>query len=276
MWGVVVSFSDNFNQKAKQDYLQISQAGLADEVGMISLNNVSEDNAPENRKKKKADRHYHDLLQLLTETQIKLQDFIDEIDVKLIHARQDLQLHKDMLAERMALENCIHVLDNDGLLERNADGSLKDKNLEHAVTRYLKDNNMNVDLSDDARIYAVAQNLLPTYPTQDRLLDVVSLDKEIISTLEDGKDQAQTLQTKLNDPDIPKREIKQIANKTTDVIDDTSDIHTQLVTQRDTLLSKSRLNADNNFSHTIPNQEIVQTINKELSTSEPPPSNLNF
>lgn len=254
----------------------LSQAGDAELAGLQSLNNLNLDSSYKIRKKKEADKRYHDLLHLLTETQIKLQDFIDDIDLKLIQARQDLQHHKDMLAEHIALEDCLHVLDNDGLLERNADGTLKDKNLERAVTRYLKDNHMNTDLSDDARIYAVAQNLLPTYPTQDQLLDVISLDKEIITTLEDGKDQAQTLQAKLNDPDIAKREVKQISKQADKVATNTTLATANLIIERDNLLDTEHETQNNQqglFNISVTNYE-PQNLSTEVK--ELPATNLKF
>lgn len=269
-----MSYSNLFNSKAKANFEFLSMSGEALEAGLQSLNNVNEDEKSKKRKKK-ADKHYYDLLQLLTETQIKLQDFIDEIDIKLIQARLDLQLHKDMLAERIALEHCIEVLDNDSLLERNADGTLKDKNLERAVTRYLKDNNMNMDLSDDARIYAVAQNLLSTYLTQDQLLDIISLDKEIISTMEDGKDQAQTLQSKLNDPDISKQEIKQISKQADRLGRKLDDKVEYLTMNRNSLfnLNPAKVMSENigmNFSNG------QNTLHEKCETNTLPQSMLNF
>jgi len=206
-----VSYSDEFNARANLTHLQLSAAGLAEEAGLQSLNNVRVDDNPKYCKQKKEEKRYHEFLQLLTETQIKLQDFIDEIERDLLQARRELQEHKDMLAERIALEHCIDVLQNDGLLERNVDGSLKDKNLERTVTYYLKSNNMDVDLSDDARIYAVSQNLILAYPAQDKLNDVIDLDEQIISTIEDGKEQAVNLQGKLSDPEISSSEVNQIS-----------------------------------------------------------------
>lgn len=245
-----MSYSNLFNSKAKANLEFLSMSGDALEAGLQSLNNVNKDKEAESRKKKKKDKHYHDLLQLLTETQIKLQDFIDEIDPRLIQAREGLQLHKDMLTERIALEHCVDVLDNGGLLERNTDGTLEDKNLERAVMRYLKDKNLNTDLSDDARIYAIAQNLIDIYPTQGRLLDVISLDKEIISTLEEGKDRAQRLQAKLDSSDISNREVKQVSKQTDYLKKEMDNTYSILYAKRDNILNPK--------SSPIPNNKFEQ------------------
>ncbi len=259
-----MSYSDEFNARARLIHLQLSAAGLAEEAGLQSLNNVSEENNPKHRRlKKKEDERYHEFLQLLTKTQIKLQDFIDGIDLELLQARRELQEHKDMLAERIALEHCISVLQNDGLLERNADGSLKDKDLERAVTRHLKNNNMDVDLSDDARIYAVSQKLILAYPAQNKLNDVIDLDKQIISTLEDRKEQAVTLQGKLSYPDISTGEVKQISEQVDKLKSNLNGKVDCLVTNRNnifnptvstTLLNIPVLNSSTTNSMTTPSE----------------------
>lgn len=254
-------------------------SGEAELAGLQSLNNVAQDNKLKHRRQKKKEKQYQDFLQLLTEMQIKLQDFIEEIDLKLLQARQDLEQHKELFAERIALEHCIDVLANDGLLERNVDGSLKDKDLERAVTRYLKGNNMSTDLSDDARIYAIAQNLITTYPTQDQLSNVIELDDQIIQTLQDGKDQAQTLQHILNDPDLSEQETTQISNQADRLSQTINSDVSSLFTKRDTTLS-----SDHKLQTFEEPKGFVDDINNglqnrtcvELQRSELPTPDLNF
>lgn len=269
-----MSYSDEFNSKAKINHLILSMSGDAEFAGLQSLNNVNKEKTSKNRKEKKEDERYFDFLQLLTEIQIKLQDFIDEIDVKLKKAKQDLQQHNGMLAERIALEHCIGVLDSDELLERNTDGSLKDENLERAIFRYLKDNNMCTDLSDDARIYAVAQNLIASYPAQEKLLEVIGLDKQIINTLESGKEQAQTLQYKFNNPDISKSEVKYISKRADNIKEETNEVHFALSVKRENILHIQQPQHLNNSD-----LDSVDSANNEYEKNDVlvlPSSTLNF
>lgn len=274
-----MSYTKIFNERAQKQHLMLSMSGDVELAGLQSLNNISEENKPEHRRRKKKEKQYRDFLQLLTETQIKLQDFIEEIDLKLLQARQDLEQHKELFAERIALERCIDVLTNDGLLERNADGSLKDKDLERAVTRYLKDNNMSTDLSDDARIYAIAQNLITTYPTQGQLLSVIDIDDQIIQTLQDGKDQAQTLQRILNDPDLSEQEMTQISSQADRLSQTINSDVSSLFTKRDTTLSSDHklqtCEEPKGFVDDI-NNGLQKRTSVELHRSELPTPDLNF
>lgn len=91
----------------------------------------------------------------------------------------------------------------------------------------------------------------------------------------DGKDQAQTLQAKLNDPDISKREVKQISKQADKAMVIINDDHIKLISQRDALLSNDN-SQTNDFPSKTLSQEVVQDIDKQLSTSELPQPNLNF
>lgn len=275
-----VSYSDKFNKQAKFNHLMLSMSGDAELAGLQSLNNVAKENKPEHRRQKKKEKQYRDFLQLLTETQIKLQDFIEEIDLKLLQARQDLKQHKELFAERIALEHCIDVLANDGLLERNADGSLKDKDLERAVTLYLKNNNMSVELSDDARIYAIAQNLITTYPTQDQLSNVIDLDNQIIDTLRGGKDQAQILQDKLNDPDkLSNNDLLQIGKQTDALVVKVNKDYSSFLDKRAEILD-SVTTANNQTNHIILQQNSIQDLegmtDKQTASLSIPQPDLNL
>lgn len=255
----------------------LSMAGLAEEAGLQSLNNSNNDDDIEHRNKKKEEKRYFELLQLLTETEYILQDFIEQIDYKLLQATKELQQYKDMLAERIALEQCIAVLKNDGLIERYTDGSLKDKHLERAVTLYLKDKRMSLDLTDDAKIYAIAQNIIDDYPTEKQLAEVIDIQINIIDTYRMGKNKAMELQQRLNNQgNLSELELREISEQVDSLERDVHEKSSAFIDMRESVFTLDDPEAlpVSTLSFELRNQQNTLAPSNDVTDTLPP--NLDF
>lgn len=200
-----MDYSKLFNEKAIQHHLQLSMSGDAIEAGLQSLNNTSAQSSDTTQQKKKKSAQLLDLIELLTLAQQRLDNFIYELDIKLINAQNDLRTYRDGLAERLTLEHCLNVLGNNEILERDKNGHIKDQQLQNLIKHYVQEHNLNPDLlNDDAFVQAVAQNLIVKYPSRNQFNQIIALQEEKIETIRSGKEKAMELKEGLtNTEDLP-------------------------------------------------------------------------
>lgn len=209
-----MDYTKLFNDKAKQVHLELSLKGEAENAGLIPLNNAPPESTEWEIREKKKREHTYELMLLLTQAREILQEFIDEMDLALIEARRELLRYQDMADERKSLEHCIETLKNGEILERNPDGTLKDKHLQKAIEHYAKDHNLNTDFSDDAYVLALAGNAIQTYPSAKQLEQVTVLQTKKINIIEKGRDDAFMLKNQLDNPDsLSADDILEKANK---------------------------------------------------------------
>src|SRR5690606_29089620 len=119
-----MDYSKLFNDRALQQHLQLSQKGEALAAGLQELSNAPDEEHSYTSKEKRNNKRYDELLRLLTQTRYALDGFIHDMDIRLIEAQRELAAFKDMQQERLALDECIKILESGGILDRNPDGNL--------------------------------------------------------------------------------------------------------------------------------------------------------
>jgi len=236
----MVDYSKLFNEKALQHHLQLSLAGEAADAGLQELNNAPFSGIVQPKDKKKKNDIYTDLLRLITSTQIKLLDFIDRMDRDLIIAKAELQRYLNMMKGRKSLTNCIEVLEQGEVLERNADGSLKDKHLLSAIEHYAKDHNLKTDFSDDAYVLTLARHAIKIYPTSSQLEQLAQVQSQILDVLQTGHDEAVIIQQELDSAgNITDDDVQEKCEKAHNIMQRESIEREFLVNQKNALLSNN-------------------------------------
>lgn len=89
---------------------------------------------------------------------------------------------KERLVERIAVDRAKKLLDNGGVLERDANGKLKDPALQKAVEKLQAKSDVK-DVSDDAVVLALINKHLPTMPTSRELRSEIMVQEHVTQAL---------------------------------------------------------------------------------------------
>ncbi len=260
-WVVGTGVTKAFNEKAKL-HLELSRAGMAEDVGLIGLNNAPLENAkPEIIAKKKKQQHTAEIMRLIEQTREKLNDFIYKMDLDLFEAKQELQRYQDMTAERAALSHGINALERGETLERNPDGTLKDKHLQNAVEHYAGEHHLPTNFNDDAYVLALARNAIETYHTAKHLEQLVDVQTQIVDVMQTGRDEAVSIQHDLDNADnLSETEVKEKCSQAYKNMDTTTQTVDGLTERKNVILDTGKVK-----SHEIvPQHQHAQVLSPQF------------
>lgn len=278
---MVLSYSDKFNRKAQFDHLMLSMSGLTEAAGLQRLNNASGETIHHAQQKNRNSMSLYDIIQLLTEAKYRLDNFIYDMDMKLIQAHADLEHYREQLAERIALQGCLDALANGNMLERDENGHLKDQHLRKVIERYTAKNNIDLQLlNNDAYIQAIAQKLIDTYQTQAQLNQIIVLQQQKIITIRSGKEKAEDMQSDLTNAEhLPPETIKQKVDGANEQIGNTySEISNwdKKISALKTVPDANITPHENTTSHSSSELEMFDAEDMSTVNAPLPKSNMTF